>query len=392
MISFDVLKIENLPLMKTNVMIMAMVMMGGAINAQQVEIDDMYFTAKDRAVLTALHAPKVKEQSKFLEQSVPLNPTDSYSARNVNPEYISRSKMDPNSQVASAPYFIPNYQPVSVNQQIRNYTGNSYWSNYSSWNNPYNVTYGFNSVNPYSWMYPYNSWGFNNYYYSPWSSWLTMSMGFGYGGWNTWGSPAWGMWNNPYGWNTMSSNWGWNNWGWNPWGNSWAINNYYGYSPTVVIVNSNENSGGVVNGKRVSRSSDYDNQVSYDGRNTNYVDNNGRSRGSNAGGRSDGGNTYYQRGWRSDPTTSGSGIVSGGRSSNSSWWSDSGNTNSNSNDRSWSNSNSRGAGGSGFWNGNSSSGSSFSNGGGGRSGGFTTGGGSGGAGGSSGGSRTRGRD
>ena len=40
-----------------------------------------------------------------------INPTDSYSARNVNPEYLSQSKINPSSSSEPVSYFVPKYTP-----------------------------------------------------------------------------------------------------------------------------------------------------------------------------------------------------------------------------------------------------------------------------------------
>lgn len=363
--------------MKTGILTGMMLMLAGSVAvAQDLEVDDMYFKAKDRVALNSKREPKFKSELK-IEESEPLNPTDSYSARNVNPEYISRSKMDPNSQVASDPYFIPNYQPVNVN---RNLSNTNAWNDWNNWNSPWN-RFGYNSFG----MSPFNSWGFNSFY--PSSSWLTMSMGWGYGGWNSWNSPSWSFWDSYYGWNSWNSlswnnPWGWNSWNsWNSWNNPWAYNYY---RPTIIVVgNGNEARQRVVYGKRSARSSDIDNNYVSSGRNA-YVDSNGRTRGSNAGGRmTDDSNNYYRRGWRTNPAGNESNMpnTTSGRSSSgrfNSWGFD---NNQNSNNSWFDNGGSRGRSSS------FGSGSNFSTGGGGRSfSGGTTGGGT------SSGSRTRGRD
>ncbi|MCX8490730.1 MAG: hypothetical protein ORN54_06650, partial [Cyclobacteriaceae bacterium] len=93
--------------------------------AQSIEDDDMYFTSKDRAVMNA--ALQKEQQEIFAsantrritesETAATINPTESYSARNVNPEYISGAKVG-SSANASTQYFSPNYQPTAVNQNL----------------------------------------------------------------------------------------------------------------------------------------------------------------------------------------------------------------------------------------------------------------------------------
>ena len=87
--------------MKLREMLLATVCLVGfsGAMAQEVEYDDMYFNSEDRAKLREQRALEVayntpKKSNKFeeyQEEAASINPTDSYSARNVNPEYISRS-------------------------------------------------------------------------------------------------------------------------------------------------------------------------------------------------------------------------------------------------------------------------------------------------------------
>jgi hypothetical protein len=83
--------------MKTRVILFSMVLsvIGSAAFAQ-VEQDDMYFNSKDRAKLresrktadVALASARKKDRQEEEELN---NPKDTYSARNVNPEFTSRS-------------------------------------------------------------------------------------------------------------------------------------------------------------------------------------------------------------------------------------------------------------------------------------------------------------
>lgn len=314
-------------------------------SAQVVEYDDMYFNAKDRAKVQASKPLTLKNISTVNEVATPINPTDSYSARNVNPEYISQSKVNTSGSEQEAPYFIPDYTPTAVNQNLYN-NSSSNWNNYnyaSAYNNPYfGMMPGYGS--PYSNYYPSmwgNSYGHNSFnnFYSPSSSFLSMSMGYGMG-WNNWGSSFWGgspFWNNYYG-ASYYNNWGWNN-------------NYY--PANVVILNSDNYNRNVAYGKRTSRSSDINNVVSTSNRSSmTTTDSQGRVRGSN--GRVSSGDTnassYYRSGWRTNPETS---------TTRSSTWSNSGRSGSDTN--------------SGFSNGRSSNSSFFDNGGASRSSNFSGG-------------------
>jgi hypothetical protein len=345
-------------------------------SAQQIENDDLYFNAKDRAKLVASRPVTLKIQAQEnLEVKSPINPTDSYSARNVNPEYLAQSKMNPKDDSADAPYFIPDYTPKGVNQNLN--SNSSLWNNFNyatAWNTPY---YGmmpgwgspFNSFYPYgnfyrNWYDPFGYNGFNNFYQPGWSSFW--SLGFGTG-WNTWGNSwAWG--GSPF-WNSYYYN---NYMGWNSF-NNWGG---YGYYPnTIVVINNGSDYNGrkAVYGKRVSRSNDLSNTVTYNNRstgNTAVVDSNGKVRGSS--GRVSSGNEsggYYQKGWRTNPATNPTNSWSGSRSSGS--------------NNSWDNtSNTRNSSGSMFQNNSRSSNwtggnsSNFSSGGGSRSSGGISGGGS----------------
>ncbi|HTE28990.1 MAG TPA: hypothetical protein VK666_01360, partial [Chryseolinea sp.] len=123
--------------MKNKVVIfgLAAVLASSATFAQGVENDDMYFTSKDRARLKAQKASEQvayqasvdkKKHAEAVEEAV--NPTDSYSARNENPEFAARS----NSQQAQSDnqdYFVSNYRYNNA-------------SNLTNWNNNFNSWYG----------------------------------------------------------------------------------------------------------------------------------------------------------------------------------------------------------------------------------------------------------
>ncbi len=356
-----------------------------AASAQVVEYDDMYFNSKDRAKLQASKPLTLNNISAQHEVATAINPTDSYSARNVNPEYISQSTVKPSGSVEQAPYFIPNYAPTAVNQKLYN-NSSSNWNNYNYATAGYNPYFGMmpGFGSPYSSFYPsmygYNPYGgygyngFNSFYNTGWSNY--MSLGFGMSNFNNWGgynSMAWGsspFWNNYYGMNYY------NNWGWN--------SSYYP-SHAVIISNGDYNQSGAVYSKRTSRSNDLNNYVNTSNRSASMVttDSQGRVRGANGRVSDDGNtnsNTYYQRGWRANPETN-----SAARST----WSNSGRTsgNTNSSSSNWSNSGSNSRSNSSFFDSGSSSrttnsnfgNSNFSSGGGDRSSGSVGGGSSSGA-------------
>lgn len=340
------------------------------IGAYGQEIDDMYFNSKDRAKLNEKKisadlgiSRKTKDGA---EKITPINPTDSYSARNVNPEYSAQ--LDKGSKpLVEDNYFISDYQPKSINQNLSNCncSAGSYYNPYynnSAFNNPYyGNTGGFGS--PWSNFYPSY---LGNPYYSGFNSGLSMSMGYGWGGFNPgfYSGLGYGFGNN---WNSF----------YNPW-----YSNYYGgyggYYPgqVVVITNSDRYGGKIVQSKRSSRSSNISNSVDYSRPANTAVA--GTTRSSVSGGRQSS-PEYYDRSWRQNQDTR----------TTRGYWSNSNTNSSTSNSRSdfnWGNSSGGRQGSSGF----SSPTRSSYNSGGSFSGGSRSG--SSGSSGSSGGSRTRGRN
>jgi hypothetical protein len=316
-------------LMKIRITFLSMLAVSAAFvaSAQVVEYDDMYFNSKDRAKMQA-SAPLTlknipKSISKEQEVATAINPTDSYSARNVNPEYISQSTVNPSGSTEPAPYFIPDYTPTAINQNLTTNSSSSSWNNCncaSSFNNPYyGMTPGYGSgfypSMAMSGMYGYNPYSYGGYngFNSGWSSMMSIGFGMGMGSYYPYGG-------SPY----MNNYYGMNYYG--------GYNSYY--PSNVVIINNDNYNNRVAYGKRVSRSSDLNNSVTINNRSTAMVttDTQGRVRG--AGGRvSSDGNTsstsYYQSGWRSNPDTN-----SEARSS----WSNSGRSGGGSNNSGFSNS------------------------------------------------------
>jgi hypothetical protein len=322
------------------------VMVAFAASAQNVEQDDMYFRSKDRAVLASTKPLTINANtvSRASEVNSPINPTDSYSARNVNPEYISQAKVNPSSTTLAetSTYFIPNYSPTTVNQNISNtpintnYYSGGYSPSYYGMNSM--MGYGMNSMMNYGMSgfgspyyspmgyydpFGYNPYGYNNYGgggfgYSPG---LSFSMGMGFGGYNSY------------------------------WGNS-CYNPYYGGN--VIVVNSGDLNGrNVVYAKRSSRSNDINNTVTGGNRSTTVDNSSQNAVRSSSGGRvastsDSNAGSYYQRGWRTNPETNSRAAWNNSvNSSSNSFFNNSGNTGRNSNSdfsnnssRSWSGNNS----------------------------------------------------
>jgi hypothetical protein len=404
--------------MKSRITFLTILIVSAAsvVSAQEVEFDDMYFRSKDRVVLATSQRLTMKAASKELEIISPINPTDSYSARNVNPEYLSQTKVNPSAAKQSpVAYFIPGFVPTSVNQKIFNETG--YSNNTGMMMNPYSSfgmgmggmnMGGMGMMNP-AFYNPYNSfysnpwmgydpYGYNGFYgrRPGWSTSISMGWGMGMGGFNSWGGSPW---NNFHGMNSWGMNpWGMNSWGMNPWGMGNGFNSWY--QPQGVIINSDTNARNVVYGKRSSRSNDLNNNVTTGNRQNATVDTQGRTRvpsnGRVAGNENQAAGSYYQRGWRSNPETNSNATRSGWSNSNSgrsgtdsnNVWNNS-NSNRNNSNSSWNNSNNtRNNSNSSFNNNSRSSGSNnFSTGGGSIGGGSRSSGG-----GSSSGGASRGRN
>jgi hypothetical protein len=343
----------------------------------QVEHDDMYFNSKDRVMLNAskevVLAKQYKQQDIQAVKSSPINPTDSYSGRSVNPEYTNRLKTNPSLANNDAQYFVSGYQPISVNQNLASNNCNcASTNNYNNFNSPYYNGYSSFGMNqgfgsPYGGFY--SPWGMNSGFQAFQPGWSSM-LGFSFGGMNSWGNP----WNN-YGYG--GGYFPYNSYGYGmPYGGYGS--NYYGNNVIVV------NSGGdyrnpVVYGKRANRSSDTDHTIDQSRPETGYIRDgrvvsNGRSR-------SEEQSQYYDRNWKRDPD----------KNPSRSMWSD--NTNRSSDSRTgWNNSSSNSTGRqSSDW-GNSSSRSSVDSGSRSSSSGSGSSGGSSSGGSSSGGSHSRGRD
>jgi hypothetical protein len=222
--------------------------------AQGIEYDDMYFTAEDRAKLkqkraaeVAYNAPAKSSQLNYYDESESVNPTDSYSARNVNPEYTSRSHSQ-TAQSDEADYFVNNYQYNANRLDNWNNNYNNWYSN--SWYRPNYYGPGINTWNsPY---YGYSSW--NSPWYDPFWSHNGWSSSFAFHHGRSW-NYGWGgnynYWNRPYyGWDPYGMAYG-GGYGMGYGGGYW---NNYRYPGTIIVVNQGESNGhGVVYGKRPTR-------------------------------------------------------------------------------------------------------------------------------------------
>ncbi len=186
------------------------------------ENDDMYFRSRDRQkAVTASAESYVSNYDNFKRQHFPealtqpdgtTNPTDSYSARQLNPEFVSRSNAEQASEDEQN-YFIQGYTPVTSattgyynNSSLNNSwnTNNWYapgWYGPARFNNWYSPYYGFYDpwMNPFWGMSPGWNYGFNSYW-GPWGSGWNFNLGYTWG--NAWcpvmWGPSWSYWNQPY--------------------------------------------------------------------------------------------------------------------------------------------------------------------------------------------------
>jgi|GEM_PF-345853 len=230
-----------------------------SISAQQIENDDLYFNAKDRAKVKASREVALSANKDIVARGI--KSSDQYSGRTVNPEYTSRLNANSNSiQGSSNPYFDSEYQSTSTASNnsgyyngYNNYYGRSFNNSYygNSFNNPY---YGNSWNSPYSSFYDYSGmYGFNPYssfypsYYSPFGYASSLSLGLTFG--NPFYSPYYGYNSMMYGYGGMYG------------GYAGGIYGYPGYYPSTIIVNNGDNGSSMVYGKRYSRSSVADNPV-----------------------------------------------------------------------------------------------------------------------------------
>ncbi len=226
--------------------------------AQTVEYDDMYFNSKDRSNLKAqrtvelaYRTPEKTGKSDNESKDESANPTDSYSARNVNPEYISRAQSQ-SAQAQDDDYFVNDYQynrnrfnnwNNNYNNWYNNpwYTSNYYSPGINSWNSPY---YGYNSWSSpwYDPFWSYNGWSTSFSYH------FGRSWNYGWGGsYNYWNRPYYGY-CDPFfdSYSYMGSPY-------SSWYGGGYWNNYM-YPGTIIVINRNESDGrGVVYGKRPTR-------------------------------------------------------------------------------------------------------------------------------------------
>jgi hypothetical protein len=265
---------------KYAILVLAMGLSGAAM-AQ--EVDDMYFNAKDRLALSesnqAVLAARYQDRDQQAVNSNPVNPSDSYSGRGVNPEYNAQQKNGTTVVQDNPDYFLTSYQATTVNSNLYSGGGDWYSSCHCGTGSPYGMGYG-GFGNPYG------------NYYSPYGGYngLTTSLGYGFGsygsGWSMAMSYGMGsMYGSPY-------YGGYSPYGYNPYGYS-----NYGYPSGAVVVTGADSGIGQAHGRRPTRTGSLNNN--YVGGANDVAGTNGRGR-ITTGTRTSQSN-YYNPGWRSDP-------------------------------------------------------------------------------------------
>ena len=290
----------------------------------QTESDDLYFSAADRQREISARPRTVRvldSQAEVADLQEHTTFDGYFSGRSVNPDY------DPSgaATVSDYSYFDSNYASaagiMSTYNGYRsgNYPGTAFgngWNN--SWNNGYGYgmgRYGYNSFYD-----PFNSFGYGGFY-DPFNR---------FGGMNPWNGGGWRS-----GWSvTIFGNNGF--YGMNPY-SGYGFNNYYSYNyfgggyysgynsfwnPYGHYGNGYDSRPKLSYGKRPSRSSDYNNDAREQARRYTVQSSGNAPRAiSGRSASTSRSNTYYQRGWRQDPTinpripSETSGYSSGARSS-----------------------------------------------------------------------------
>ncbi len=289
--------------MKTRCVV-AMLTMGMTVAAMAQESDDMYFNAKDRNVINKANeivlAKRYQQDDMNAVRSNPVNPSDSYSGRGVNPEYNAQSKNGTSVVQSNPDYFLSGYQPKNVNSSLYSGGASAYSNRYG--NGYSNMGYGSMMGMGYGSMMGmgYGSMmgmgmGYGGYssFFSPYSS---LSMGFGsmYGMYSPYSMMGMGMYGmySPYSMMGMGMGMGM----YSPYGYGGYNHSYSG----VTVIGSGDGRA-TVTGRHSSRSNSLNNYVDNDrtADNATIVGTNGRVReGGRMSNNSSSAPNYYDRGWR----------------------------------------------------------------------------------------------
>lgn len=172
----------------------ALLVCSGSVFAQ--EVDDMYFNARDRVTHTeaaeATMAVRYASQDKEAVKSNPVNPSDTYTGRGVNPEYNAQQKNGAEIVQGNPDYFLSSYKAKGINSnQYANTStlgNNCGCSSYSGFGNPYGnfySPYGY-GYSPYGMGYGMSPYGMGygssiSMMYGMGSMYGMYGMGYGYG-------------------------------------------------------------------------------------------------------------------------------------------------------------------------------------------------------------------
>lgn len=174
--------------MKTKYTMMAAFLACSGVAVAQ-EVDDMYFNARDRVTHTeatqANLAVRYAAEDNRAVKTNPVNPSDTYTGRGVNPEYNAQQKNGAEIVQGNPDYFLASYKPKGINNN--QYTSTSPYNYncacsrpYGGYGNPYGSFYSPHGYgySPYSMM----GMGYSMYPYGYGSGWsMSMMYGMGYG-------------------------------------------------------------------------------------------------------------------------------------------------------------------------------------------------------------------
>lgn len=284
--------LKSLRLLTTSVSFLSIMLIFSSVNAQ--EYDDMYFSKSDRKTVKVEKSSK-KQNSNTANYKEVTKSTETYSAKNVNPEYIARYKSSESNEVnellvqkddaySSDDYFVEGYDNAEyISDPNKNNIDYAVLNKRDQMSSPSNYNRSFSNpswrFSPYVGMglgYPsYGGYGYNNPYmmgYDPYmsgyGSGMTMGFGSGFGY-----SPSlslnigmsWGSGYNPYRYSSFNNPYGMSRYN-DPWGSMYGYNSfsrygrysgfgggygYGGYCPTYIVTSSSNYNTSDSNGRNI---------------------------------------------------------------------------------------------------------------------------------------------
>jgi hypothetical protein len=220
--------------------------------------DNLYFMASDAQISStyavANNTPETFEQ---FEQAQTV-PNESFSSRNVNPEYLAKYSATPEETGDEVVYFDDNTETQSTQGDIDAYNNFSVNNNNNSFNSGFNSGLAFSM----GFMTGFNPWGFGMWdpFWGPSFGWgagwgfrpgFSINIGFGFG------SPFWGSpWGNPFyrpGWGGFYDPFWGPSYAWGGgWGPGWGMP-IYGNRPIYVLPGGEFGDRRIVRGARPTR-------------------------------------------------------------------------------------------------------------------------------------------